>query len=62
VQEKLPIYNIKSIPVLLPNESVMSKFQLISQAINKLLTNYTMQNVKLTSFKEILLSKISVVN
>lgn len=59
VQGKLPLYNIKSIPIIMPNQDVMKRFEKIVEQINSSLKNYTMENSKLSYLKELLLSKLA---
>jgi type I restriction enzyme S subunit len=59
VQEKLPLYNIQSIPIVLPNQEAMKEFKKVIRQINYSLKNYTIQNSKLMYLKDLLLSKLA---
>src|SRR5690606_17767497 len=60
VQGKLPIYNIKSIPVLCPDISTLNRFTETIAPINSLIMNYTSQTNKLSELKDLLLSKLVI--
>lgn len=59
VQGKLPMYNIQAIPIIYPMEKLLSKFEKIISGINSSLKNCTSQNAKLSSLKDLLLSKLA---
>lgn len=60
VQGKLPLYNIADILVVVPEEHIVNEFDRYISKINKIILNYTLQNIQLLNLKEILLEKISI--
>lgn len=61
VQGKLPLYNIQSIPIILSDQEIMGKFERFVQKINSSIKNYTMQNSKLSNLRDLLLSKLAII-
>lgn len=59
VQSKLPIYNIQSIKIVVPNNNVMTVFQNGINPINKMIESTTIEIEKLRGLVDILLSKLS---
>jgi type I restriction enzyme S subunit len=61
VQKKLPLYNIQSIPVLIPIREVFEKFNSIVELIDNKLIIKVLENQKLEELKELLLAKMTKV-
>ena len=61
VQSKLPMYNVQSLPVVLPKKEVLQNFEHSLNPINDLQNNLTKENHKLTELKALLLSKLATV-
>lgn len=59
VQAKLPMYNVQSLPVVLPKNEVLEKFQNSLNPINSLQNTITKENHKLIEIKDLLLSKLA---
>ncbi|MCB9256660.1 MAG: restriction endonuclease subunit S, partial [Chitinophagales bacterium] len=59
VQAKLPMYNVQSLPIVLPKIEVLLKFEKALNPINELQNTLTKENHKLTELKELLLSKLA---
>lgn len=60
VQGKLPMYNIKSIPILCPDVSILKRFTATIASINSLIVNFNSQNKILSEVKDLLLSKLVI--
>ena len=58
VQGKLPIYNIESIPILIPDQFSIEKFNLTINKIDSKLINKVKENQKLEELKELLLGRM----
>lgn len=61
VQKKLPLYNIQSIPVLIPTIEAFEKFNSIVDLIDSKLIIKVLENKKLEELKELLLAKMTKV-
>jgi type I restriction enzyme S subunit len=61
VQAKLPMYNVQSLPIVLPKKELLLKFEKTVNPINDLQNTLTIENQKLTELKELLLSKLATV-
>jgi len=61
VQGKLPLYNIQSIPVLIPSNTVFEKFNSNLELIDNKLIIKVLENQKLEELKELLLAKMTKV-
>lgn len=61
VQAKLPMYNVQSLPVVLPKKEVLQKFKQSLNPINDLQNTLTKENHKLTELKVLLLSRLATV-
>jgi type I restriction enzyme S subunit len=61
VQAKLPMYNVQSLPVMLPKKEVLQKFKKSLNPINDLQSTLTKENHKLTELKDLLLSKLATI-
>ncbi len=61
VQGKLPMYNIQAIPIIYPSEKLLLKFEKIITGINSSMRNCTSQNAKLSTLKDLLLSKLATI-
>ncbi len=61
VQGKLPMYNIQAIPIIYPTKKLLSKFEKIISGINSSLKNCTTQNAKLSTLKDLFLSKLATI-
>ncbi|MBS7786617.1 restriction endonuclease subunit S [Flavobacterium sp. CYK-55] len=61
VQGKLPMYNVQSLPIVLPNEDLLEKFEKSLNPINKSQAVLTKENQKLEELKELLLGKMAKV-
>jgi type I restriction enzyme S subunit len=59
VQGKLPLYNIQSIPVLIPTNEIFEKFNSIVELIDSKLIIKVLENEKLEELKELLLAKMT---
>jgi type I restriction enzyme S subunit len=59
VQAKLPMYNVQSLPVVLPKKESLEKFQNSLNPINSLQNTLTKENHKLIEIKDLLLSKLA---
>ena len=62
VQAKLPIYNIQSIPILIPPNDILEKFQAHINAFNESVEANTVEIQRLKGLSNILLSKLSVLS
>ena len=60
VQGKLPMYNVESFKILIPEKTVLKEFEICNQPINSKLINLTKQNQKLEELKSLLLGKMAV--
>lgn len=60
VQGKLPMYNVESFKILIPEKTVLKEFEMCNQPINSKLINLTKQNQKLEELKSLLLGKMAV--
>jgi type I restriction enzyme S subunit len=58
VQGKLPIYNIEKIPVIIPNEVILTKFEQKISAIDTDSKLRQQENIKLTELQSLLLAKM----
>ena len=61
VQAKLPMYNVQSLPIVLPKKDLLVKFERLLYPINDLQNTLTKENHKLIKLKELLLSKLATV-
>lgn len=61
VQAKLPMYNVQSLPIVLPKKDLLQKFEKSLTSINDLQNTLTRENHKLTEMKELLLSRLATV-
>lgn len=61
VQAKLPMYNVQSLPIVLPKKELLHKFEKSLNPINDLQNTLTRENHKLSELKELLLSKLATV-
>lgn len=61
VQGKLPLYNIQSIPVLIPTSEVFEKFNSTVELLDSKLILKVLENQKLGELKELLLAKMTKV-
>jgi type I restriction enzyme S subunit len=59
VQAKLPMYNVQSLPIVLPKLDLLQKFQKSLSPINDLQNLLTRETHKLTELKALLLSKLA---
>ena len=62
VQGKLPMYNVESMPILIPEENLLHRFNTIIDKIDKTTLNKIKENQKLEELKELLLAKMTRVN
>ena len=62
VQGKLPMYNVESMPILIPEENLLHRFNIIIDKIDKTTLNKIKENQKLEELKELLLAKMTRVN
>lgn len=62
VQAKLPMYNVQSLPVVLPQKEILQNFEKVLNSINDLQNTLIKENHKLTELKELLLSRLATVN
>ena len=60
VQAKLPIYNIQSIEIVVPPESMISQFQSGINVLNSQIENNTIEIQHLETLESTLLSKLSI--
>ncbi|WP_333878692.1 restriction endonuclease subunit S [Flavobacterium sp.] len=60
VQAKLPMYNVQSLPIILPKKEILVKFESCLNPINELQNTLTRENHKLEELKELLLGKMAV--
>jgi len=58
VQAKLPIYNIERLEVVVPNKSVLSKFDVDIGIVDCAIKNKQQENNKITELQSLLLAKI----
>ncbi len=58
VQAKLPIYNIEKLEVIVPNKSVLSKFDMNIGIVDGAIKNMQQENTKLTDLQSLLLAKM----
>lgn len=61
VQAKLPMYNVQSLPIVLPKIDLIEKFEKSLKPVNDLQNTLTKENHKLTELKDLLLSKLATV-
>ncbi|MCC5919756.1 MAG: restriction endonuclease subunit S [Cyclobacteriaceae bacterium] len=61
VQAKLPMYNVQSLPIVLPKKELLLKFEKTVNPINDLQNTLTKENHKLTELKALLLSRLASV-
>lgn len=61
VQAKLPMYNVQSLPVVLPKKEVLQNFEQTLKPINDLQNTLTKENQNLTELKNLLLSKLATI-
>ncbi len=61
VQAKLPMYNVQSLPIVLPKKDLLQKFEQSLAPINDLQNALTRENHKLSELKELLFSKLASV-
>lgn len=61
VQAKLPMYNVQSLPIVLPQKDILQNFEDSLKPINELQNTLTKESHKLTELKELLLSKLATV-
>ena len=61
VQSKLPMYNVQSLPIVLPKKDLLQKFEKSLNPINDLQNTLTKENHKLKELKALLLSKLATV-
>ena len=59
VQAKLPMYNVQSLPIVLPNKDLLQIFEKSLTPINDLQNTLTKENHKLSELKELLLSEMT---
>lgn len=59
-QGKLPIYNVESLNVVVPDESTFRHFMRIIRPLDKLSELKTFENVELNKIKKLLLSKMAI--
>ena len=58
VQGKLPMYNVESMPILIPEENLLHRFNIIIDKIDKTTLNKIKENQKLEELKELLLVRM----
>lgn len=58
VQGKLPLYNIQSIPVVIPSLKVINQFDKIINGIDRKMINKILENQKLEELKELMLGRM----
>ena len=58
VQGKLPMYNVESMPILIPEENLLHRFNTIIDKIDKTTLNKIKENQKLEELKELLLVRM----
>lgn len=58
VQGKLPMYNVESMPILIPEENLLHRFNIIIGKIDKTTLNKIKENQKLEELKELLLGRM----
>jgi type I restriction enzyme S subunit len=61
VQAKLPMYNVQTLPIVLPEKKLLDKFEKYLNPVNDLQNTLTKEIHKLSELKELLLSKLSTV-
>jgi type I restriction enzyme S subunit len=61
VQAKLPMYNVQSLPIVLPKTDLLQKFEKSLNPINQLQNTLTIENHKLSELKDLLLSKLATI-
>ncbi len=61
VQAKLPMYNVQSLPIVLPKTDLLQKFEKSLNPINQLQNTLTIENHKLSELKYLLLSKLATI-
>ena len=59
VQAKLPMYNVQSLPIVLPKRELLNLFEKSLKPINNLQNTLIKENQKLMEIKTLLLSKLS---
>jgi type I restriction enzyme S subunit len=59
VQAKLPMYNVQSLPIILPTKNLIQKFENTLKSINDLQNTITKENQNLSELKDLLLSKLA---
>jgi len=60
VQSKLPMYNVQSIPMLLPESKLLSTFEKQMELLNKSQNAFMKENQRLNQLKNLLLSKLTI--
>lgn len=58
VQGKLPMYNVESMPILIPEENLLHRFNIIIDKIDKTTLNKIKETQKLEELKELLLGRM----
>lgn len=61
VQAKLPMYNVQSLPIILPDEVLLKRFEQSLKPLNDLQKTLAKENHKLTELIDLLLSKLATV-
>lgn len=61
VQAKLPMYNVQSLPIILPDKDILKKFEYTLKPINDLQNALSKESHKLIELKELLLSKLATI-
>ncbi len=61
VQAKLPMYNVQSLPIVLPHSNLLQKFNMTLDPINNLQNTLTKENHRLSELKDLLLSKLATI-
>jgi type I restriction enzyme S subunit len=59
VQGKLPMYNVDSMPILIPEENLLNRFNIIIVKIDKTTLNKVKENKILEELKDLLLAKMT---
>lgn len=61
VQGKLPMYNVESMPILIPEENLLHRFNIIIDKIDKTTLSKVKENKILEELKDLLLAKMTMV-
>jgi type I restriction enzyme S subunit len=61
VQAKLPMYNVQTLPILLPNKDLLQKFEKSLEPVNDLQNTLSKENHKLSELQNLLLSKLATI-